>query len=58
MIDIRSHRLLLRGARVGYNIVRATVWPIGVGARSLKEAQIVRIVNYPPRIGVFKVNAK
>ena len=33
MIDIRSHRLLLRTARVGYNVLRALVWPIGVGAR-------------------------
>jgi 8-oxo-dGTP pyrophosphatase MutT (NUDIX family) len=33
MIDIRSHRLLLAAAHLGYDVLRATVWPIGVGAR-------------------------
>jgi 8-oxo-dGTP pyrophosphatase MutT (NUDIX family) len=33
MIDIRSHRLALAMAHLGYDALRATVWPIGVGAR-------------------------
>ena len=33
MIDIRSHRLALRFARLGYDVLRAALWPIGVGAR-------------------------
>ena len=33
MIDIRSHRLTLAVAHLGYDVLRATVWPIAVGAR-------------------------
>jgi 8-oxo-dGTP pyrophosphatase MutT (NUDIX family) len=33
MIDIRSHRLALAVAHMGYDVLRATVWPIVIGAR-------------------------
>lgn len=33
MIDIRSQRLPLRLAHLGYDVLRAAVWPIGIGVR-------------------------
>lgn len=33
MIDIRSQRLALRIAHLGYDALRAAVWPIGLGVR-------------------------
>lgn len=33
MMDLRSHRLVLGMAHLGYDVLRATVWPIGVGVR-------------------------
>jgi 8-oxo-dGTP pyrophosphatase MutT (NUDIX family) len=39
MINFGTHRLPLSLAHLGYDILRATIWPIGVGARLMLVKQ-------------------
>jgi len=39
MIDIRAQRLPLRLAHLGYDVLRAAVWPIGIGVRVMLVRQ-------------------
>ncbi|MFN8469280.1 MAG: NUDIX domain-containing protein [Caldilineaceae bacterium] len=35
MIDFRSHRLPLAVAHLGYDVLRAAIWPVAIGARMM-----------------------
>ena len=47
MINLRSHRLPLAVAHLGYDVLRATLWPVVIGARMMlvKENSVLLVYH-------------